>query len=232
MRAIATFWTDYLWFDSLGSPSVWRALLLGSKVTLGAAATLVFFVLLWVNLIVADRLAPQFVPSAGPEEEILERYRQLIAGRQRLVFFVVSPCSSPSIPGISASAQWKDWLLFRYGGSFGVTTRSSAQDIGFFVFKLPFLSQVVDWLFGFLLVTAILVAVVHYLNGGIRLQPLGERVTPNAKAHLSVLLALAALVKAADYWLQRYELTFVHGERRSTARATPRSTPGSRPSSC
>ena len=68
-----------------------------------------------------------------------------------------------------------------------------------------------DWAFGFLIVTTILVAVVHYLNGGIRIQPMGERVTPNAKAHLSVLLAMAALVKAADYWLQRYELTFVEG---------------------
>ena len=66
-------------------------------------------------------------------------------------------------------------------------------------------------MFAFLVVTAILVAVVHYLNGGIRIQPMGERVTPNAKAHLSVILALAALVKAADYWLQRYELTFADG---------------------
>ena len=34
-----------------------------------------------------------------------------------------------------------------------------------------------------------------------------QRVTPQVKAHLSVLLALLALVKAAGYWLQRYELT-------------------------
>ena len=60
-------------------------------------------------------------------------------------------------------------------------------------------------------VTAIAVAIVHYLNGAIRLQPLGERVTPNAKAHLSVLLALAAFTKAADYWLRRFELVVSGG---------------------
>ena len=209
MRALATFWTDYLWFDSLDRSSVWRALL-GSKVTLGAATTLVFFVLLYANLIIADRLAPRFVPSGGAEEEMLERYRQFITGRQRLVFFVVSLVVA-IVPGFSASASWQDWLLFRNGGSFGVDDPQFGEDIGFFVFKLPFLSQVVDWAFGFLIVTTILVAVVHYLDGGIRIQPMGERVTPNAKRHLSVLLAMAALVKAADYWLQRYELTFVEG---------------------
>ena len=77
----------------------------------------------------------------------------------------------------------------------------------------------------------LVVAVVHYLNGAIRLQPMGERVTPNAKAHLSVLLALAALVKAADYWLQRYELTFSTGAGLRRRRLHRRQRPRSRPSS-
>src|SRR5690606_10626513 len=50
--------------------------------------------------------------------------------------------------------------------------------------------------------------VVHYLNGGIRMQSPVERVTPQVKAHLSVLLAVLALIKALDYWLDRYELVF------------------------
>ena len=210
LRAIATFWTDFLWFDSLDLTTVWRRLL-SAKVTLGIGATLAFFLLLWINLLVADRLAPKFRAMAGPEDEILVRYRELVAGRQRVMELGVALLIA-IIPGISASGQWREWLLFRFGGSFGKTDPQFGTDIGFYVFKLPFLSQVVDWLFGFLLVTAVVVAVVHYLNGAIRLQPMGERVTPNAKAHLSVLLALAALVKAGDYWLQRYELTFQTGK--------------------
>jgi uncharacterized protein len=209
LRALSTFWTDFLWFDSLDLSSVWRRLL-SAKVTLGVGATLGFFLLLWINLVVADRLAPKFRPMAGPEDEILVRYRELVSGRQRVMELGVALLIA-IIPGISASGQWREWLLFRYGGDFGTTDPQFGTDIGFYIFKLPFLSQLVDWIFGFLLVTAVVVAVVHYLNGAIRLQPMGERVTPNAKAHLSVLLALAALVKAADYWLQRYELTFAPG---------------------
>jgi hypothetical protein len=47
---------------------------------------------------------------------------------------------------------------------------------------------------------------MHYLNGGIRLQSSGQRVSPQVKAHLSVMLAIIALLKAADYVLQRFNL--------------------------
>ena len=146
----------------------------------------------------------------GPEDDLLVRYRELVAGRQRVVWLVVS-IAVAIVPAISASSQWREWLLFRFGGSFGTDDPQFGQDLGWYVFRLPFLSTAVDWLFAFLVVTAIIVAVVHYLNGAIRLQPLGERVTPNAKAHLSVLLALAAFTKAADYWLRRFELVVSGG---------------------
>ncbi len=209
LRAIATFWTDFLWFDSLDLTSVWTRLI-SAKVTLGAATGLVFFALLWVNLVIADRLAPRFRSVVGPDDEVLVRYRELVAGRQRLVWLVVS-IAIAIVPAFSASAQWRQWLLFRFGGSFGVEDPEFGRDVGFYMFELPFLTTVVDWLFAFLVVTVVMVGVVHYLNGAIRLQPLGERVTPNAKAQLSVLLALAALTKAVDYALRRYELVLSGG---------------------
>lgn len=210
LRAIATFWTDFLWFDSLDLTAVWSRLI-SAKVTLGAATGLVFFAILWTNLVLADRLAPRFrSAAAGPEDELLVRYRELVAGRQRLVWLVVSLVVA-AIPAFSASSQWREWLLFRYGGSFGVDDPQFGRDLGFYMLELPFLTTVVDWVFAFLVVTAIAVTIVHYLNGAIRLQPLGERVTPNAKAHLSVLLALAAFTKAVDYWLRRFELVTSSG---------------------
>ena len=211
LRAIATFWTDYLWFGSLDLTSVWT-MLLSAKVVLGVATTLFFFVLLWVNFVLADRLAPKFRPTNGPEDELLLRFRELVAGRQRLVWLVVALLIA-IVPGFSASAQWREWLLFRNGGSWGELDPVFGWDLGFYIFQLPFLTTVVDWLFGFLIVTAIAVAVVHYLNGAIRVQAVGERVSPNAKAHLSVLLALAAFTRAADYYLGRFELLISDGTR-------------------
>jgi uncharacterized protein len=81
-------------------------------------------------------------------------------------------------------------------------------DVGFFVFQLPFLDFVVGWLFAAFIIILFVTAGAHYLNGGIRVQTPLQRVTPQVKAHLSVLLGVLALIKAADYWLQRYELAF------------------------
>ncbi|HSK23350.1 MAG TPA: UPF0182 family protein [Egicoccus sp.] len=204
LRGIARFYTDYLWFDSLDQAGVWRGVL-GAKVVLALLFILVFFALALANLTIADRLAPAFRVS-GPEDELLERYHDLVEGRAGWIRASVAGVLA-LIAGSGVSAEWNSWILFTNGRDFGVTDPQFGQDIGFYVFRLPFLSFVVDWLFASLLIVLIITVVAHYLNGGIRVQPPSPRVTPQVKAHLSVLLAALALVKAADYWLQRFELT-------------------------
>ena len=49
-------------------------------------------------------------------------------------------------------------------------------------------------------------AVVHYLYGGIRVQPGTDRTTVAARVQLSVLLGLIVLLKAVAYWFDRYAL--------------------------
>ena len=66
-----------------------------------------------------------------------------------------------------------------------------------------FLTFLVDWTLAILIVTLAVVVVFHYLNGGIQPQRGLPRVRPPVKAHVSVLLALIALDKAAGYVLQR-----------------------------
>ncbi|HEX6424956.1 MAG TPA: UPF0182 family protein [Acidimicrobiales bacterium] len=204
LRGIARFYTDYLWFDSLDQTGVWRGVL-GAKVVLALLFILVFFALALANLTIADRLAPAFRAS-GPEDELLERYHDLVEGRAGWIRASVAGVLA-LIAGSGVSAEWNSWILFTNGRDFGVTDPQFGQDIGFYVFRLPFMSFVVDWLFASLLIVLIITVVAHYLNGGIRVQPPSPRVTPQVKAHLSVLLAALALVKAADYWLQRFELT-------------------------
>src|SRR3546814_6954102 len=79
LRGIAGFYTDYLWFDSLDRASVWRGVL-GAKIALAVIFTGTFFLIMWANLVIADRLAPPFRPT-GPEAELIERYHAVIGGR-------------------------------------------------------------------------------------------------------------------------------------------------------
>jgi uncharacterized protein len=206
LRGIAGFYTDFLWFDGLGLARVWRGIL-GAKVALALIFTAVFFVLLWLNLTIADRLAPAFRP-AGPEEEIVERYRDFIGSRAWLVRVVLAGLFA-LIVGLPASSQWNSWVLYTHKVAFGTKDPLFHKDVGYYVFTLPFLKFLVDWAFGAIAITLVITAVAHYLNGGIRIQvPAIQRVTPQVKAHLSVLLGGLALLKAVGYWLQRYELTY------------------------
>ena len=168
--------------------------------------TAVFFVMMFLSLTIADRIAPR-TRALGPEDEMLARYQQTVApyaGRMRIFVALIFAL----LAGGSVAGEWQRWVLFTHAQDFGIKDPQFHMDVGFFVFRLPFLTFVFDWLFAGLIIVLIVTAIAHYLNGGIRLQSPFQRVTPQVKAHLSVILALMALVKTAQYFLARYELNF------------------------
>ncbi len=206
LKTFATFYTDYLWFSSVSLSAEWRHLFL-VKVGLFFGFALVFFVLLWVNLAVVDRLAPSEL-ALGPEDELVRRYQQRVTPRAVLVRSVVSVVVA-LIAASGAIGQWRNYLLFANGVYFTGPNSTDPQfhkNIGFYLFKLPFLSFIVQWAFVSIVVMAVLVLIAHYLNGGIRVQSGAPSVAPQVKVHISVLLAGMALVKAVGYILARYNL--------------------------
>jgi uncharacterized membrane protein (UPF0182 family) len=205
LRGIAGFYTDYLWFDSLHLGAVWRRVLT-TKGILSLIGGGVFFALCWGNLLIAERLAPVFRPSAG-EDDLIERYHELIGRRAWMVRFGVALFLALII-GVSLGASWNDWILFANRVDFNQVDATFHTDIGFYVFQLPFLLSAASWLFSSLVVVFIVTVLAHVVNGGIRFHTQLDRVTPQVKAHLSVLMGLLALVQVGRYWLSRYELTF------------------------
>ena len=206
LRSIGAFWTDFLWFESIGQARVWRTLLF-TRVWLVAIAAVVAFLLFWANLLLADRLSPRRPALSGsPDEELLERFQTWVEPRIRWVRLAVAAFFGITI-GLGASVWWEDFLLFRYGGDFGTLDPIFGNDIGFYVFQLPFMRSTFGWTFQLFLVIALVTAALHYLNGGIQIQAL-RRTTPGVKVHLSILFAVLALLKAFGYLLDRWELLY------------------------
>ncbi len=208
---LASFYTDLLWFRSVGLSSVWTKTIT-VEAGLGATFCVVFFGLLWGNLWLADRLAPS-AALAAPGDELVTRWQQLAANHMQWIRLGVAILFA-LIGGVSAHAQWNNWLLFSNAAPFttasapwkdGLDPLNHLND-GFYVFRLPFLDWVVGWAFSALVVTLLLCLVAHYLNGGIRPGSPVQRVSPRVKAHLSVLLAVLALVQGVNYYLQRLSL--------------------------
>jgi uncharacterized membrane protein (UPF0182 family) len=98
--------------------------------------------------------------------------------------------------------------MFRHGGDFGVTDPVFGHDLGLYVFQVPLLRDLFGWAFQLTLVLTLVVIVAHYLNGGINVQGPGERTSSGVKAHISILLAVLAILKAGAYQLDKWELLY------------------------
>jgi uncharacterized membrane protein (UPF0182 family) len=203
-RSLSSFYVNVLWFDSVGRTDVyWRTI--RAKFELGIIFTAIAAVFVWINLMLADRLAPVNLPNT-PEDQAVMRVREATAryrGRLRLAISVLIGL----MLGIPAASQWESWLLFLNGKAFPVADPQFNTNVGFYVFRLPFAEFAVSWAFGMLVLATLLTIAFHFINGSIRPQDKVQRVSPQAKVHLSVLLAGAALIRAADYWLSRFDLT-------------------------
>jgi len=207
LRWLATFWTDYLWFDSVELTSVWRTAIF-TRIGLVLVASAVAALVLWLNLWLADKLSPRIgLVDATPEEVVVERFQEWVQPRARLLRVGVAVLFGILI-GLAAGGWWDHYLLFKESVSFGIDDPQFGNDVGFYVFRLPFIRDVFAWAFQFIVITGLIVAALHYLNGGIRVQGNLQRVNPAVKVHLSVVVAVLALLKAVGYQLDKYELLY------------------------
>ena len=94
--------------------------------------------LLALNIVIAYRTRPVFVPVVGPEDPVA-RYRTAIVGRLRL-FGVGVPVLVGLIAGLSALGDWQTTQMFLHGASFGVSDPQFHKDVGLYarLFELPF----------------------------------------------------------------------------------------------
>ncbi|MBA2528576.1 MAG: UPF0182 family protein [Euzebyales bacterium] len=204
-RSAASFVTDVLWFDSIGYRSVFVTLL-GTRIALGVAAALVAAALVGGNLWLARRLTPPFrIPS--PSEEVVERYRQALLPYLRSLLTGVALLLG-LVSGLSMVGNWDKLLLWLHRQPFDRVDPYFGRDVAYFVFVLPLQTAVSSWLFGTLVLTLLVTAVAHYLFGGIRPQSPGEKITPQANVHLSVLLAALVAVRAWGYYLDQFLLSY------------------------
>jgi len=207
LRSIASLWTDYLWYSSIGHVGVWTTLTF-TRLWLVLAASAVAFGVFWINLFIVDRLSPRRgVVPGSPDEELLMRYQAWVEPRSGKIRIAVSAFFGILI-GLGASAWWQNWLLFSKGGPFGLTDPIFNHDIGLYVFDVPFMRDVFSWAFQLLLVLTLIVVAVHYLNGGINMQGPGARTGSGVKVHVSILLGLLVLLKAVGYQLDKWDLLY------------------------
>ena len=207
-RAIATFFTNYLWFESIDLTSVWFKILI-TKTVLVAVTSLIAFVFIFINLRLAVRATPVMdIFESFENQDPLSRFRAW-TNERFLRYRLIGAVGLSLFLGAGASQLWEQVLLFLNQKSFGITDPVFNYDVSTYVFGLPLYRLFVSWGFQLVIFTSLIILLFFVATGAVQLRP-GRfpDVSSGAKAHLSVLLAFIALLKAFAYRLDALELLY------------------------
>ncbi len=203
-RPLVGFYTDYLWYKDLGYLSVF---LLRFKVEAGLFlfGALLSGGLFYLHGVLVYRLAsreafwsryldPRLTRFLSEKFQALFRLTALFCG---LLF------------GLVTRGFWRDFLLLVHGKDFALKDPLLHLDVGFYVFKLPFLRYLGDvalslWMLLFLFGTLLFLAFGHLEAGG----RFGVRLSPRFRRYLAFMVSLFFLRLAYDLFLDRADLLF------------------------
>ena len=207
-RAVATFFTNYLWFDSVNLNSVWIKILL-TKGALVGATSLLAFIFIFTNLRLAVRATPVMdIFESFESQDPLSRFRAW-TNERFLRYRLWGSIGLSVFLGAGASQLWEQVLLFLNQQSFGVTDPVFQADVSRYVFGLPLYRLFVSWGFQLVIFTSLIIVLFFVATGALQLrQGRLPEVSSGAKAHLSVLLAFIAILKAFAYRLDSMELLY------------------------
>jgi hypothetical protein len=196
---------NWLWFGELGFRGVYRGIIT-TKLVLFLIFGVLMAAILGGNIVIAYLLRPPFRPLSA-EQQNLERYRVILEQRKRLILAAIMVLAGLSA-GLSSMDDWRSWMLWRYGGSFGIKDPQFHRDISFFAWDYPAYRLMLGFGFTAILFSILLGAAVHYLFGAIRVQTPGPKITMSARRHLTILIFVFIVLKALAYWLDRYGVVF------------------------
>ena len=205
-------WVDFAWFTDLGQRAVFVTRIV-SQLETGAVFAVLSFIVLYTSMRVARRFAPRAVPIGLPERmptEIADGLERLRQGMGPILDKVIlfGALVLAFLNGLDMSSNWQTFRLALASVPFGYADPQFGRDVGFFVFNLPAFNLLAEWLTGILVLTTVLTAVVHLLDGAIQPWARLKGFAPHVKAHLSVLMALIVLAWGFKYWIDIWELDF------------------------
>ncbi len=209
VQSMAGFYVDVQWFSSYNRLNVFWTLFYGKFY-----AAAVFF-LLFVALFSLNFLLIRLIGGSGRifSRNILDRIKVPLFGTPRRALFIMIALGVTvfgAFMAMGASAYWKELLMFVHASPFTGFPADPVfgNDMGFYVFSLPFYSFLYHWLFISLAMILVFSALFHLVNGGIAVGEGGVKLSLFARAHLSSLAAFIVLLHGIGYRLSAYTLLF------------------------
>ena len=194
-------YTDSLWYAALGARDGWRArfvngmaLRIGSFLFAGAFA---FVNLYAVRQSVVSLVLPRRIANIEIGEEVPGRY----------LLFVTAALSALIGVALALSGDlWPTALLARIGRPFSETDPEFGADLGFFVYWVPFETELYYWAMLLLLVVIGVVILLYALTPSLRWTRGTLYVSAYVRRHFTMLGGMLLLALAWSYRLGMYRL--------------------------
>ncbi|MFD1859909.1 UPF0182 family protein [Aeromicrobium camelliae] len=195
-------WTNRLWFRSVDYSDVFTTVI-WTRVGLFVSFAIVFALFVALNLFLAYRTRAE--PHLLRRDDPAARYRFALTPVRKAAFIIISVILG-IFAGVVGQSRWETFQQWWHGTEFGVEDPHFGRDNGFFVFDLPWLTFIASFAFTMVIITIVVTAFVHYVYGGIRFAGRGLSFTRGAQIQIAVLAGIAVLIKAFQYWLDRFTL--------------------------
>jgi uncharacterized membrane protein (UPF0182 family) len=190
IRFTAATLLDKWWYDSVTSAPVWSTRLI-AQIELGVAAAIITGLALGTATYLGLKVGP--APDNGPNRLVV-RYRQRMGPAHRwLIIGIAVLLTLQAIP--TAMSRWQPFVLFLHGPHLGVKAPEIGFDLGYHLFRLPFLIYLGNWLKRLVILAAAIAVGGHIATGALRLPGRGRRSARRAIAHLGVLAAAFAVIQ-------------------------------------
>ncbi|MCU0581740.1 MAG: UPF0182 family protein [Syntrophales bacterium] len=204
---IAWLVTDWFWFQEVKYEAVFWVTLL-AKLTVGCIIGAIFLVLFGGNLYLAEKIARKnnYSDYMGTQIPSL----QLIGERSLVPLIAVVSVIVSVFMGMSAAVQWKEYLLFLQGLPFGLPDPLYQKDIGFYVFHLPFIVSVYQWLSFMAILVIIGTSILYFVRGTfLFVPPRTWKIAPPVRTHLLILFSGLFFLGILGAWIDLYQLIFI-----------------------
>lgn len=199
--AIATAVTDWLWFREIGFERVFT-LKITAQLLLGGIA----FALGFTALYGSARLALRGLERSAESILVLAE-----GGVQMRTKFLVRVAQALALPAslllsfllaTGLASRWRTLIQFWYRTPFGDVDPIFGRDIAYYVFTLPALQVALDWIWGLLFISLILVSIpIYVVRGDIGIKLGRLRIDQQAEWHLAALTSLWLVLSAVRSWL-------------------------------
>jgi len=194
-----TFYTDWLWYRSVGFSNVFL-ISLSSQLFVFLGAAIPFVAIFLGNMLLARRLSTR---------------QPLYRGQRRALdapifgwLIWISALLLGLIVGLAAAPRWLDFQRFFHQVPFDVADPLFGLDISFFVFSLPLYQFLQGWLITVLLLSLIGVAFIYFIAQVPHLRDGTASILPHVRLHISALGAALFVAIAWGHGLAAYDLVY------------------------